>query len=91
MYLSQAYMRNKTNGQKQALYLLAYVDANRLGESDLVNTIFALRNHLDNIVSTYPELHGIARFDNLFEVEDHNLLVRVENLRELCERMKQLP
>lgn len=89
MYLSHAYMRNKTVGQKQALYLISYIDANRLGESDITTTCHALQTHLSDIRITYPALSAQATFQNLFEVQDNELLLKTDNLRELCAALKQ--
>lgn len=89
MYLSQAYMRTKTTGQKQALYLLSYIDANRLGQSDLSTTCVALETHLSDIRITNPGLERTATFENLFEVQNHELLIKVDNLRDLCATLKQ--
>lgn len=85
MYLSQAYMRDKTTGQKACLYLLSLMDAYRNNDSDLSTTVGALRNQLVNINTTWPESTEKASFKHLFEIDNsEELMVKPEHLGDLC-------
>jgi hypothetical protein len=92
MYLSQAYMRNKTAGQKASLYLLSYLDAYRLHESDLAMTIGALQNQLNTIRTGFnsPDVERLAQFNELFVIEDDVLQVKKERLADLCQLLRPL-
>ena len=85
MYLSQAYMRNKTTGQKACLYLLSLIDAYRNNDSDLSTTVGALKNQLRSITTIWPQLTEKTSFKHLFEIDNsEELMVKPEHLGDLC-------
>ncbi len=92
MYLSQARLRTKTSGEKASLYILSYLDAYRLQESDLATTIGALQNQLTTIRMGFGNraIEELAHFEELFTIEDNVLLVNQERLSTLCQLLKPL-